>query len=161
MLSWTERVMLHNQFRILELLDPAKAEEYQQKQEIVGKGYEALYATLNENVAGEPAPKSVSEEVHEIFELFRALNNSARKIDNVDASPPVMFQGFDGTHEPNHYAYAIFVIEKQGLWKEHRANSYNSGAPMLPKYARMIQAWSKHGRSGELDRNQIEDISRA
>jgi uncharacterized protein YfbU (UPF0304 family) len=161
MLTWTERVMLHNQFRILELLDPARAEEYQQKQEIVGKGYEALYATLNEKVSGEPAPKSVSEEVHEILELFRTLHNSARTIGGVEGTPFIKFRGFDGTNEPAHYGYAIFVIEKQGLWPEHRAESYNSNTAMLPKYSRMIEAWSRLGRTRELDRDQLEEIAGA
>jgi uncharacterized protein len=161
MLTWTERVMLHNQFRILELLDPSRAEEYQQKQDIVGKGYEALYATLNENVSGEPAPRSVSEEVHEILELFRTLHNSSRTIGSTEASPLIRFQGFDSDKEPDHYGYAIFVIEKQGLWPEHRAESYSSHAPMLPKYSRMIEAWRRVGRTRDLGRDQLEEITRA
>jgi uncharacterized protein len=161
MLTWTERVMLYNQFRILELLDPGRAEEYQQKQEIVGKGYEALYATLNENVSGEPPAKSVGEEVHEILDLFRALKNSAQKAGYANREPQIKFQGFDGNDEADHYGYAVFMIEKQGLWPEHRAESYDTHAPMLPKYSRMIEAWKKHGRAPELGRDQLEEITGA
>ena len=161
MLTWTERMMLHNQFRILELLDPARAEEYQQKQEIVGKGYEPLYATLNENVSGEPPPKSVAQEVHEILELFSTLSSSAQRVGFADGGRQIKFPGFDGNHEPDHYGYAVFLIEKQGKWPEHRAESYNSHEPMRPKFLRMIEAWKKHRRAPELDRDQLVEISRA
>jgi uncharacterized protein YfbU (UPF0304 family) len=86
MLTWIERVMLHNQFKILEFLDPAHMQEYQEKQEIVGKGYEELDTTLNKQVSGEPTPKAITNEVHDIFDLFRILVQSKQRIDHAPIS---------------------------------------------------------------------------
>ena len=161
MLTWTERVMLHNQFRILEILDPANATDYKQKQDIVGKGYEGLYATINENVSGEPTPPAVSDEVHGIFDMFRALGDSKKAAGYLPSSHHTEFAGFDGNNEPKHYAYAVFVLETLGHWPESKSMPRNSSMPMLPKYGRMVETWERHGRVFQLTSMQIEEIGEA
>jgi uncharacterized protein len=161
MLTWIERVMLHNQFKILEFLDPAHMEEYKEKQEIVGRGYERLYETLNENVSGEPTPKAVTDEVHDIFDLFSALGESKMRINHTPVSRYTAFLGFHVDVEIEHHSYAIFVLQKRALLSQSRSGSSNSDTPMLPKYRRMLETWNRHGKTFELEAMQIEEIGEA
>jgi uncharacterized protein YfbU (UPF0304 family) len=161
MLTWQERVSLHNQFKILEILDPDHAEDYKQKQEIVARGYEGLYSTINEEVSGEPVPKTLTDEIHEIFDLFRALHDSKKRLSYAPSSRNTDFSGFDGHHETEHHSYANFVLDRLGKWEESKDRPRNSHAPMISKYTRMLAIWHQNGRAFKLKETEIEQIGEA
>jgi uncharacterized protein len=161
MLTWQERVSLHNQFKILEILDPTHAEDYQQKQEIVARGYEALYSTINEHVTGEPVHKKLTDEVHEIFDLFRALHTSKKRLGYMPSSKNTDFIGYDGHHEAEHHSYANFVLDRLGKWEESRDRPRNSHMSVIGKYTRMLEIWHRNGRAFKLTETEIEQIGEA
>src|SRR5579862_8619340 len=65
-LSSAERVILANQFRILEILNPEEREEFVQKREIVEKGYLAHYSELNRWFS----PEMPSDESREVIDIL-------------------------------------------------------------------------------------------
>lgn len=141
-LTRTERLLLFNQYRILELLDP-RDKTHAQHAEILARGYTRLYPLELFRHIGEETSPEVCDEVTEVLQLFRLLQNAYQDLrdkPNV-AGGAIQFEGFDGNEEGAHYGYASFMIEDLGRWSESRLESLNSHCPRLPKYRRMIEAW--------------------
>lgn len=150
-LTLTERLLLANQLRILQHLNPD--EDYSLHLEIVENGYEHLYDELTNGLFDPPAP-GVGPEVYDIFEMFRSLSHS---IDSLSDKSGVdidraRFRGYDGNHESQHYAFARFLIEKRGHYGESKPakGNYNTHWPVLPVYRRMLAAWRSLGKRSEL-----------
>lgn len=159
MLSWSERLILWNQYEILKRLDPASAKEHETSQEIVAQGFEQFYCELNALVEKEPIPFEVTAEVIDILDLFRAIDFSCRHHKYVPQSAYAQFDGFDGNEETEHYAAAKFVRRTWGKWKELSGRPDNSHANVLERYRRMVRKWYEFERERDLSPAQIEEIA--
>jgi uncharacterized protein YfbU (UPF0304 family) len=158
-LSPFERMSLSNQFRILEKLEP-DADHYARFAEILERGYEGLYSQIFEHQS-EPLPEAISEEVYEIFDMYRALDNAYRKGIAKPAGQCPEFAGFDGNNDP-HFGVAQFILEELNLFSElhdQPRNSHSRGE--LPCYRRMLSVWHGMGRSFELNEDQVKAIAAA
>lgn len=159
MLSWSERLILWNQYEILKRLEPDSVGEYEVSQEIVARGYEQFYGDLNTLVEKEGVPFEVTAEVMEILDLFRAIKFSCKKLGYSPKSSYAKFDGFDGNNEAEHYAAAQFLRGPMRRWVELEDRPDNSHHMVLPRYQRMVAAWNRQGREYDLTAKQIEEIA--
>lgn len=162
-LSDVERLLLANQYRILEQLLPE--EGYEHAREIVVNGYEGDYHSLFNELMS-PVPEDVCEEVIQVFELHRRLHLSYRDMpeadrDGIDPNS-IRFRGFDGNHEGRHMDYAQFRLGETGMWDElhSRDGFYNSHSPMLPRYRAMMAAVKRMapGSLRDLTTHELKEV---
>jgi uncharacterized protein YfbU (UPF0304 family) len=150
-LSPVERLTLANQFKILALsgeagtdTDPA---DYNNKAEILLQGYTGLYHTIFEEVEDEE-PASVTNEVHEIFSMFRTIDNSIAALSDGDREQlgdlkKLRFRGFDANND-DHYHQAKFMLERLDFYEEQQdayLNSHDSST--LGDYMRQLAVFKE------------------
>lgn len=144
---WTkkEKLFLYNQYEILKLLDPDNSEMYLENQRTIEYGSEADMDHLIEYYYG--TSTEVADEVWNILQMQSALTLSYHKLkDKGDLTEDqVLWKGFDGTDESEHYAYAKYLIHDKELYdefKECEPNSHwhtiNSYREKLKKYEDII-----------------------
>ena len=155
-LSPFERMTLSNQFRILEKLDPDGG-SYAQYAEILESGYEGLYDRVFEHQY-EPLPKAVSDEVYEIFDMFRALDRAYESGIAKPAGSCPEFAGFDANND-RHYGVAHFILKDLNLYEELQEQPMNSHSQAeLNVYRRMLSVWKGMGSPFPLNDDQVKKI---
>lgn len=159
MLSWSERLILWNQYEILKRINPDLADHYEVKQEIVSQGFEQFYCELNAVVEKDTITFEITAEVVDILSMFRAIKFSCWRHQYVPKSAYALFDGFDGNEEPEHYASAKFLRRTLGRWEELSERPDNSHANVLARYRRMVRKWDEFGRVSDLLPAQIEEIA--
>lgn len=137
-LTTVERLLLLNQFEILKRLSSNKSDkaDYELKISALSDGYDDDFDQMYAHIP-EPLSPQVMEEVREILDMFRALGPK----DGGRVPAAAHFIGFDGNDEGEYYAYATFLLEERGLWRESHRDDYNTHSPVLPKYRAMLQEW--------------------
>ena len=154
-LSPTERLSLMNQFRILGHLE--ETEQYDNYVDILQSGYEGLYQHIFEHVY-DPQPAEISDEVFEILDMYRALDNAYRKGVAVPSEGRPKFDGFDGNNDP-HFGVAQFILDKLGLYAENNGRPRNSHSRAeLPIYRQMLARWRGLGKPYDLNEAQVSDL---
>ena len=160
-LTKTERLILANQYRILEELEAKEAERYRNHRIALEEGYALHFSDAFQNISDE-----MSEEecrfVLDVLDLYRALHFSYKKLKDkagIDATF-VNFPGFDGNNEPHHLAYCEYFCERLGRFAE-LGPVPNSHMQMLDIYRRTLHAWEAIGRPHELTKDQISDFQMA
>lgn len=160
-LTRNERLVLFNQYRILEALDPDNADHYQRVRTVIGCGYEIEYNHLFAEVCDDQNVFSREKciEVLDILDMHDALKTAYDALDNkggVDARR-IKFSGFDGNNECTHLGYArhVAAAENSRFAKLAGHDSFNSHAPLLPLYRRMLKAWRASKDSQHLTKDDI------
>jgi uncharacterized protein YfbU (UPF0304 family) len=155
-LTKLERLLLANQFRILGRLDPSSA-AYKEACEVLESGFALEYGELVSNFDSDLSEEKCRE-VRDILEMFRALQNALHQLPpgSVKAHD-VTFQGFDGNEEGAQHAYARFLIETQGKWRESKIPDLNAHWPRLGAYRAMCNAWHASADKWHLT---VEDLER-
>jgi uncharacterized protein len=166
-LTRTERWILANQFRILELLDSESADHYANAREVLESGFELSYERYAQRINANTMNQAEGQEVLQILDMFSALERCYK-------DPPekpdveerqVRFSGFDGNNEIAQLGYAGFVIEREGRFRElaDHGDHLNSHAPLLGAYRRMLAVWEQLPleRRFELTAKDIEAICAA
>ncbi|MER8745894.1 YfbU family protein [Mesorhizobium sp. M1004] len=159
-LTQAQRVIIYNQLEILKTVDPARAAEYEEQQEIVSYGYELFYDQLNPMISEGHVDRETCDEVLEILNLFRLLEYSKKDLSYVPKSLGAQFEGFDANEPDGYYSFAKFVRRKQGKFTELSEwpdNSHSSSS--LLHYRRMLQTWRALGKPTKLTPEQIEKIA--
>lgn len=143
-LTKKERLILANQFKILEKLYPGKAEDYSVRRKALESGFALHYATLFEHIYDE-MPEEQCREVLDILNMYRVITFSLEKIEDkgdIANHPYVQFPGFNGNTEINYLLYAEYFITDLGRFKELKYDQeypdLNSHMPTLDKYRRML-----------------------
>ena len=155
-LSKKDRLILFNQYRILEKLYPDEEKDCQLAQKILLDGYELEYDGLVEMMGD--VSREVCNEVLDILQMFRSLYFSYEKLDDklgIDEYD-VKFQGFDGNEEGQYYSYAEFFILDKRRYEEFSNCEINSHCNKLPQYRDMLNVWRQFKRySSDLTKEQI------
>ncbi len=163
-LTQIERLLLYNQYLILEALYPDEAKGFQEKREIIECGYESHYNDLNLGIIEAPVSVEVSGEVMDILDMYAFLKSSYSKLDNPRDinEKQIEFDGFDGNNESDRLAYARFLILTQGRWKELRDGrpgfDFNSHYQTIDIYRRMLKAWFDLGKKPVLSIDEMKQI---
>lgn len=150
----TERLILANQYEILEKLNPGQG--YLQLAENLRDGHEWIY---NQNFVMSPIfDKEKSDFVVAILDLYDVLqsNYEALTIKGSLTESKVKFPGFDGNNE-GEYMRFFSALVKNGQFDYLKANT-NSHAPKLMKYEKMLEQWKALGGGHELSLQDMEAI---
>jgi len=165
-LSVVERMILANQYHILEGLYPQQARSFKEAREALEQGYEAHYDHAQHMMPGHSGEEAVMtteecEEVQNILYMFSVLQSSYLKLpDQAGITPTDLeFSGFDGNNETKWMAYTLYFCTSDGgrYADLNRADDFNSHRPMLTKYRHMVREW---GRSADKDLLTKEDLQR-
>lgn len=159
-----QRLILMNQYKILEKLYPEDAELYARYEEILNKGYILHYNDLIEYMS-KPMPEKEMEFVLDILDLYSTMHLAVYRSKNEKyKGKTIYFPGFDGNHEYEYLNYARFFIFRldrfQELQKEDTYESYNTHSSTLDTYKRMLKYWneSKNENKFILSDEQLDDL---
>src|SRR5829696_5411878 len=101
-LTFAERWILINQYRIMKLLSQEENPRYNAAITILENGYEEFYAGAAEGVSEHPFPQDVADEMHDILQMFCELQWVKDEISDpaLLRSPRYQFWGFDANNDP-------------------------------------------------------------
>lgn len=155
-LTSNERLILHNQFLILEKLYPAGG--YGEKRIIVENGYKYHYPDLFFSISDEELSLEDSKFVLDVLEMHRGIYFSNRKLGNIVEN--AYFKGFDGNNENALMNYAKFFVFDLDRYEELQDLDFNSHSQMKSKYQHMLSKWMKLDidKRYSMSKEEIEDI---
>ena len=167
-LTTLDRLVLSNQYRILEALYPDEAETLAIRREAIENGYEILYALDMDYIYdGEGImTREESLEVWDTLDMFHALKISAVRLNILDwlsEQRNSTFQGYDGNNETKFMAFAAFTIQQLNRFQYLDLPDdeyFNSHSPMRPIYNKMQRIWKPVPSSNrfELSKDEIRNI---
>lgn len=159
-LSKSERLILSNQYRILENLYPEEAKTFAQHRKIVEDGYTLNYEEIITQIFDE-LNHDECREVLDILDMHHALHQSAQSLDNQQGIS-IQFDGFDGNNETKQMAYTRFYIDELHRFTEltqiAQSSDYNSHHPTLRRYRLMLDEWNNCADKNNLTREEIQRI---
>jgi uncharacterized protein YfbU (UPF0304 family) len=164
-LTLKDRLVLSNQYRILELLDAESSADYAGCRAVVTGGQETHYVTLLEDFAN-ALNLRVAREVMDILAKFSRLRLSYDHLGGQTSLPDkgMDFAGFHPDFEAEMLSYAQFYLAKLGRhrWlKKADGRGLESAVPMLDVYRRMLSTWQGIGDSKVLSEAEIGEIVNA
>lgn len=168
-LTKKERLILINQYAILEKVDPANSRDHALKRTALEEGYTLQYGQIFSGIDEEMSIEDCKE-VLSILEMYRAITFSYFKINNVKTidEDKYLFKGFDGNNETEQFSYCSYFISELGRYQEltygNEFYDFNSHMPMLDKYRRMLAVWESYGDTMakmNLNQEQIEQLLEA
>ncbi len=152
------RLILWNQYEILKKVNPEQKSDFEKYQEILSGGYTQYYSEFNGHFS-EEASKEQQDEVHDILNMFRALNTAKRRGWVPSKPEDTTFEGFDANNDYPHSGLLRFLLDHLGRFDELKdtpRNSHSQGS--LPGYRRMVLEWKKSGDRFKLTDEQAERI---
>lgn len=166
------RLILINQYEILQRLNPEEGNYYSEKIEVLQGGYELHYDELFAEL-DEPLPKTDSLFVLDVLNMYRDINYSkSNMLDNNEIEDLITeFRGFDfnSGYEGKLGSYARFFIEKLDrfpeLIEDSLFESFNSHREMYPQYKIYLEKYRRIKSSdeyefGNLTIEQLQEILR-
>ena len=156
-----ERLILANQYRILELIDEQEREAHKMAREILENGYVKEYADLTLGLSPEFPPEQ-AEEVGEIFAMHADLRYNYDRLENKEGInlDLLRFWGFDGNNESTYHRYAG-SLHGWRKWDHLPGIEVNSHAPTLWRYRAMLAVWRTFPDRNALTRENIIAIINA
>lgn len=162
-LSKHQRLVLTNQFLILEKLYPDESDYYSRHRQAIQEGYELHYDWIYENLP-EGISKAECQQILNILDMYRAIHFSSTKfeVDEISDHPWLEFRGFDGNEETSYMSYVRYFILDLGRYEELKYNqefpNFNSHMPTIDKYNRMNSKWQEFEKAFELTQEQLISI---
>lgn len=162
-LSKQERLMLYNQYDILEKLNPSDSETYRIFKSILSSGYKLHYSDMVQWFSDEMSEEA-STFVLDVLDMYSALLNSYQNLEDKTGIEErrVTFPGFDGNNESTYLGYTRFFLHDLDRYNElHQKghDSYNSHSRMVPKYSRMLGVWKEIESERRFDKLSKEEIN--
>lgn len=167
-LTRTEKWILSNQYRILDILSPKEAEDFAYFREAIEKGYAH---DIDHYCPVYPDNDCLTtDECIEIVRILGMFDNLKSSYDRLSDKTGIdeqwiKFHGFSGNEESKQLSYVRFICDpRTGRFETiDRGDNFDSHAPLLPNYRRMLGVYmpmeSKHPLSKE-DVKKIIDFSR-
>jgi uncharacterized protein len=162
-LSRAERLILSNQYRILQALYPKEKESLAAARAAVERGYEAHYDSVAGHVCDDKDALGEEQcrEVVDILEMFDSLKRSYAQLADRSRIEErrTKFRGFDGSDqlEAACAAYARFYCGLDGGRYQDldRGDDFHSPMPLLGTYRKMLGAWRASKDQSNLTREDI------
>jgi uncharacterized protein YfbU (UPF0304 family) len=162
-LTRKERLVLWNQYSILEALWPKDAAHYQKLKIILERGYKLHYQDLLPHIDEDDFSEEGAREVIGILGMFEVIQDSLANVGNVEGIEDYMlrFAGFDGNNEVGQLSYLYFLVEKQERFKYVVVNlrDYNSHAPLLTTYRKMLGRYERLGSPRLLGAEGLKELA--
>ena len=163
-LSKNERLILINQYRILEALYPDEADYYRERRVAFERGYSHDYGEAFDILYEEMSVEEC-DEVIDILNMYRVITFSLSGIDNANLreSDRLKFIGFDGNEESSQFGYAQWYINERGRFEElkyGKEQAYlNSHHPTLALYRAMLEEWKKSANKLKLTEADLSRLA--
>jgi uncharacterized protein YfbU (UPF0304 family) len=155
-LSRTERLILSNQYRILQALYPAEKESLAAAREAVERGYELHYdrgaGHISEDVLTEEQCREV-QDILRMFDLLQLCYGQVADKSGIEARR-IRFRGFD-TSDPVEGAYAAYAR----FFRGGRGGDVEGQVPLLGTYRKMLAAWRASKDETRLTRDDLVRIT--
>ena len=151
-LTKPERLILYNQYLILQELDVLQGTEprpsYEEYKAILSNGFTYSYSMFDRWIDDE-VPLAKQELVMDILSTYREIEMYKRDhpedhevIDHVNG----IFGGFDDNNERDYLSFLCFVVGKQNLFTEQLAymkttNNFNAHVRMVETYRSMVSVF--------------------
>lgn len=157
-----EKLILYNQYAILQKLYPEDSKLYENAQKVLANGFTSEYDSLTEHLSDD-YPEEICSETQDILQMYRSLYSSYEELEEKSdiKKRDVQFQGFDGNEEGKYYSLAKYYIKDEDLFEEFKDVPINSHSSKLRKYKAMLLTWKKYGRYDTLTKDQIIEILEA
>lgn len=159
--SRVERLLLANQYRILEMLYPKEASTCQRLRTVLEEGYEYEYEQVIDHIQADIMSHSECLEALTILRLHRAMKFSYDELKDKTGlkEADIAFHGFDANDakECKYLAYVRYIREQRNYEELHEGDGFNSHWPMLSRYREMLRLWDGMGKRNELTK---EDLAR-
>jgi uncharacterized protein YfbU (UPF0304 family) len=163
--SHTERWILSNQFRILEILDKDNAEHWARAKEVIDRGYEGEYESVSQDVDSDVVTEDECREVLDILLMFQSLQRAYEDLPDKSEieESRVKFAGFDGNNEGTQWAYTRYLCNLDGgrFTSLERGDNFNSHWPVLDRYRAMLSEWKKSQSKHQLSKEDVIRITGA
>jgi len=145
----TERAILVYNLKILKILKPEESEEYQQKIDILSRGFTYLYEEVLGISPDPEIPEETCKFAWDVLTMYRYINNFIR--DNPDSEVVnhhyAIFPGFDASSESEYFFVAFIINERKDFSEqiEHRKqnDNFNSHCEMGYIYRRMLKKFEE------------------
>ena len=159
-LTLKERLILLNQYRILELIDVENADQYKKLQIILADAYELEYSELHQFVARTPFTAAQCRNVLDVLTMFEVLGDSYDALDDKSGIEEwrVRFQGYDGNNEAEYVGYVRYLVDHGDRFTHVVNGTFNSHRPVVRQYAEMLARFGKHMGSTRLPKQRILEI---
>ena len=165
-LTQFERLILANQLRLLEYVDPQNKEGYREQRTIVEHGYTLLYSDVFSGVYPEELPIEECRYIFDVLDMYRDLHHSYKALSDKQGikTTDVKFKGFDGNNESARWGFTKFLHE-QGKWTESLSHGAINSHSMVTMslYPKMLaeyeQVKSKQGYDfGKMSATDIKQM---
>ena len=112
----TERVFLINQYEILKMLDEDNAASYQEKIEILTRGYEVFYSEIDAWISDDMSRHSAKLvlDVLTLYAWIERYKENNQTDQEIATHSWASFRGFDGNNETEYMGFAEFLVGQQG-----------------------------------------------
>lgn len=171
-LSRFERLVLANQYRMLEALIPDEAEYLARSRTALEKGYEFEYDQIMQHVYPDGLTDDECREVIHTLGMFEWLEQSYDRLPDKDKKGieeyPLRFQGYDGNNETMFLTYTEYLFEEgkfqpllEGLAKRKGKKDFNSHSHVRDTYGRMLAKFDEvqEGRRAQfLNKDEIKAV---
>lgn len=156
-LTFAERWILSNQFKILGHLEPGNSKEHEKSAYIVERGFEGAYSRFSQHIDAEVVSEKVCDEVEKILLMFQGLQRSFSTLTDKSGidGEKIRFSGFDQHSEGGHLAYAGF-LNRDG-WCDS-VKVFDSHMPYLGMYRRMLSVWQQMEERQVLTKEEIQKL---
>src|ERR1035437_2481872 len=165
-LSRVERLLISNQFKILEKLYPNDANYYQDQREVIEKGYELEYRDIFEHIYSDEDALSSEDccEVYDILMMYSKIKEVYNTLSDKSGIEDwqIAFTGFDGNSECEQIGYVQYLVDKKSKFRNlNRGDNFDSHAPFLKNYRQMLEVWKKYDRKQVLSKDELMEILKA
>jgi len=164
-LSKLERLMLHNQYKILEHLDPDNADHYVKMQEVLENGYELEYGPKTEHIRELGMSEEACTFVIKVMSMYDAIQRSYSTVGDQTgiSEDATVFAGFDGNNEAEYLAYVRFLMERDDKFTYLKVggDNLNSHSPTLEMYRRMKTEWEQLDEKYDLSSDELRRVVNA
>lgn len=158
-----DRLILYNQFLILEKLYPENAAHYAENRQAVEDGFELHYKWMTDFLT-DGLTEEQCEFVLDTLSMHRALHQTVQNLGLTDEMKTrVQFKGFDGNAESEYLSYTQFIVLTLGKFAELKPPlqpyvSFNSHMPSVDMYNRMLNEWRKSQDKWDLTADEVNRI---
>ncbi|MCS3662328.1 YfbU family protein [Salinibacter ruber] len=159
-----QRLVLVNQYRILEKVDPERADQHEKTRKVFERGYEMAYDWRTDSI-DEPVSQGECEFVFDVLDMFNELQRGydQHNPEGIERRE-VEFPGFDtSVDEIGMLSWAEFAINELGRWGrvDIKGNDLDSHMPLREAYGRMLDAWAESEDKHNLSEQDLRRVLNA
>jgi uncharacterized protein len=155
--TYSERVILVNQYKILSILEPSNAKHYASLIQILSEGFESRYSDCSMEVYPQTLSEEDCHDVSSTLQMFWDLQRDFVARNPGKDSKHLNFPGYSGNEETSQLGYVAFLIDTEKKFQGLRfgQDRFNSHSPAVDVYKRMRTAYDRIRKEAEYELNNL------